>query len=734
MTFYITDLMSLHDLTDMVNEGYVNAQSHPYLPLSIYNYSALAMVKSEWNDVTEHCRGLIVENGTGRIVARGPKKFWNYGQKPANDYPLHTDVLVTKKEDGCFLYNTKVNLWEGGTVKIGDIVSKNLDPVLVGLDDNGTLVPTRITNRFNNGPKKNWMSITVDNPVSLRSGSGAHPNRLKVTKNHHIYVNGDYIAAQEILPGDRLVTQTASIDPYAMKMIRDSLLGDGCVTTTPNGGSKYSEPHSIKQLEYVEYLRTTLGSSGVHRSNTVSGYGSTLVWAGSVVTKNLKVLRDEWYVDGKKIVPQDLTWMDDQTVAKWLMDDGCRVHADGQRDRILFSTNGFTVSDIERLGDRLKEMYGVSYALSEDKRGPNRGFSLRVNSGREDQIAILWERVSPYVHPSLRYKVPEKYRDVQFIPYTVGSRILESTESTVLSVEKEIENTTRNFPSGYVGFDIETETHNYMVNGVVVHNSLGIVWEYKGHYGVATRGSFTSDQAEHATKKINTNEYKWLREAVGWGGNILTPIVEIVYPSNRIVLDYGDRDELMPLGEVAPDGLICARGITGHKLMADADYMTLGEALALPIPDDEEGYVIDILGMEGTILEHQKLKGEEYLRKHRIVSKLSERSVWEAWMGGTYEKMLQDIPDEFHEWCGLVEELLTLRKNIIILEAATEFKKIEHLAEDRRSFAQEAKRVYPKRTNLLFLLLDGSIDKLHDSVMKSLKPKFDDPIVKNTEG
>lgn len=364
MTFYITDLMSLHDLTDMVNEGYVNAQSHPYLPLSIYNYTAMAMVHNVWNDATEHCRGLIVENGTGRIVARGPKKFWNYGQKPANDYPLHTDVLVTKKEDG----------------------------------------------------------------------------------------------------------------------------------------------------------------------------------------------------------------------------------------------------------------------------------------------------------------------------------------------------------------------------------SIGIAWEYKGHYGVATRGSFTSDQAEHATKKINTNEYKWLREAVGWGGDILTPIVEIVYPLNRIVLDYGDRDELIPLGEVSPEGLICARGITGHKLMADADCMTLGEALALPIPDDEEGYVLDILGMEGVVVEHQKLKGEEYLRKHRIVSKLSERSVWEAWMNGTYEKMLQDIPDEFHEWCGLVKESLTLRKNTIILEAATEFKKIEHLAEDRRSFAQEAKRVYPKRTNLLFLLLDGSIDKLHDSVMKSLKPKFDDPIVKNTEG
>lgn len=102
-------------------------------------------------------------------------------------------------------------------------------------------------------------------------------------------------------------------------------------------------------------------------------------------------------------------------------------------------------------------------------------------------------------------------------------------------------------------------------------------------------------------------------------------------------------------------------------------------------------------------------------------------------MDGSYEKMLQDIPDEFHEWCGLVEEALTLRKRTIILEAMLAYKKIEHLKEDRGSFAREAKKVYPQRTSLLFLFLDDNIEKLHDSVMKSLKPKFDKPIVKASE-
>ena len=80
---YITDLFPLEDLNKMVEEGYVNVQTHPTLPLSIYDYSKNCMYARMWNEVTENCRGLIVENFTGKVVARGPRKFYNYGQPEA---------------------------------------------------------------------------------------------------------------------------------------------------------------------------------------------------------------------------------------------------------------------------------------------------------------------------------------------------------------------------------------------------------------------------------------------------------------------------------------------------------------------------------------------------------------------------------------------------------------------------------------------------------------------------
>ena len=61
----------------MVEDGYVNVNKHPDLPLYIYNYSKGCQAKHVWNDVTEACRGLIVDSNQN-IIARPFKKFYNY--------------------------------------------------------------------------------------------------------------------------------------------------------------------------------------------------------------------------------------------------------------------------------------------------------------------------------------------------------------------------------------------------------------------------------------------------------------------------------------------------------------------------------------------------------------------------------------------------------------------------------------------------------------------------------
>lgn len=255
--------------------------------------------------------------------------------------------------------------------------------------------------------------------------------------------------------------------------------------------------------------------------------------------------------------------------------------------------------------------------------------------------------------------------------------------------------------------------------------SLGIIWEYRGYYGVATRGSFQSEQAIHATELLNTDEYWWLRRATN---DISTPVVEIVYPEGRIVLDYGGRDELIPLGEVGPEGVFWWREIVGDPEILNrwSIYTTYEEALKLPIPDDEEGYVLDIMGMEGTVSGHVKLKGAEYLRLHKIVTGLSEKTVWESLVDGTYTQMYSLMPDEFQTWMNEVQNDLDSKYTKIWDSVEEEHKTIVNSLPEgytRKEFALKAKN--SKYVKFLFLFEDKYWDKLTQTIWDSIKPKGD---------
>lgn len=277
--------------------------------------------------------------------------------------------------------------------------------------------------------------------------------------------------------------------------------------------------------------------------------------------------------------------------------------------------------------------------------------------------------------------------------------------------------------------------------------SLGIVWEYDGQFGVATRGSFMSPQAIHATELLNTDEYQWLRQSTD---SIVTPLVEIVYPEGRIVLDYGDRDELIPLGEVGPEGVFWWRHQPGNPLTSYETYMTYGEALKLEIPDDEEGYVLDILGMEGTVRGHVKLKGERYKYLHYIMTNLNARRIWEEYsarilvsIGAEFDKSMdyylnrdhrdmlrvdttkdfwetfESVPDEFIDWVKEVWNRVEDEYNLLMEEALELADKLKTL-EGRERY--EAGKTYEFFKELNFVISRGDVRPLSMRLLRKLMP------------
>lgn len=270
--------------------------------------------------------------------------------------------------------------------------------------------------------------------------------------------------------------------------------------------------------------------------------------------------------------------------------------------------------------------------------------------------------------------------------------------------------------------------------------SLGIGWCYMDeerdtfHWGIATRGSFTSEQAVHATELVRSRKaagYELLPDILDdYHDEGLSYICEIVYPENRIVLDYGERDELIPLGCVNnKTGLITYRPTRDHYgfELVPRSIMpvlpTLADALALPILDDEEGYVLDIL-VDGEVIDHIKLKGERYKELHAAIFGLSEKAIWEQCVEGTEVDFIAALPDEVQPWAQEVADRL-------LGEFAGLSHRIKYVCNsidlgtdiiDRRGQAEYLKAHRPEIMSPVFSLLDGKEDRMIEWVWKKIKP------------
>ncbi|GHH57467.1 RNA ligase [Lentzea cavernae] len=100
MSTRLDDLFDILDLETAIDAGYVRAQQHPHLPLTIFNYTEKAAYERAWTPVTRQCRGLIADSNTSEIVARPFPKFFNHNETEAAALDFNEPVVVTDKADG----------------------------------------------------------------------------------------------------------------------------------------------------------------------------------------------------------------------------------------------------------------------------------------------------------------------------------------------------------------------------------------------------------------------------------------------------------------------------------------------------------------------------------------------------------------------------------------------------------------------------------------------------------
>ncbi len=243
-------------------------------------------------------------------------------------------------------------------------------------------------------------------------------------------------------------------------------------------------------------------------------------------------------------------------------------------------------------------------------------------------------------------------------------------------------------------------------------------------WAIATRGSFTSEQALHATAILRSR----YGEFVPRRG--ITYLYEIVYPENRIVVDYGDTDDLVLLDVLVTETGAAANRVFGHcwpgHVASTFSCRTLADALALDPRTNAEGVVVRFA--DGEML---KIKQEDYVALHKIVTGLNERTVWaHLASGGTVAELCEPLPDEFHEWVGEVAEGLDcafqttlFRVQSVGADILTGISLSGNRDWTRKEFAEAVSGSFLSDiASYLFLWLDGKDERLAQAIWRDLKP------------
>lgn len=249
--------------------------------------------------------------------------------------------------------------------------------------------------------------------------------------------------------------------------------------------------------------------------------------------------------------------------------------------------------------------------------------------------------------------------------------------------------------------------------------SLGILYDDGDGGAIATRGSFTSDQAQHATE-IWKSRYAQRRPPP----KSHTLLFEIVYPANRIVCDYGGLDDLVLLGlvDVATGQSLTAPGPAWPGPVVERlPFSSLADALAAPPRPGKEGVVVHFAYSDQRV----KIKQADYVALHRIVTGLSTRTVWQHLADGhPLADLIERLPDEFHTWVGGVAAGLVDEVNAIHGEVEAEHARILTCLPEgwtRKDYALIAKQ--HQHSAALFRHLDGR--DFRDYCWKLVRPEVE---------
>ena len=244
--------------------------------------------------------------------------------------------------------------------------------------------------------------------------------------------------------------------------------------------------------------------------------------------------------------------------------------------------------------------------------------------------------------------------------------------------------------------------------------SLGILYHYDGKWNCASRGSFDGMHAQWGQHYLKERQ-PFERHLPGEEFHRYTFIVEMIWPENKIVIDYGDERSMRLVG------VRCRE--TGEHLpffhwtkdnepyRLNTDIYGLAITLHMKVPgsygfngvldvlekreqlgDNEEGYVCEF--SDGTRF---KFKGDRYKEMHRLVTGQSYKRIIKMMSEGV------DIPEGY----AISERAAFVRSHVLEIQNQVEQAYALAPKSTRKEYALWIKHNHPSLLPYMFARLDG---------------------------
>lgn len=222
------------------------------------------------------------------------------------------------------------------------------------------------------------------------------------------------------------------------------------------------------------------------------------------------------------------------------------------------------------------------------------------------------------------------------------------------------------FPKFFNYGELTTELPNEPFDTFTKYDgSLGIIYFWRNKWRVATCLSFHSEQAQWAEK--------WLHANINLGAVLVpgaTYLTEIIYPENRIVVLY-DFSGLVMLGiynsfgeEIPHKDIVPLEKHTKFRVASSYNYDSVDAILKIckTLPSSKEGFVVRF--QNGYRV---KIKGDEYVRIHKLISRCTPLAVWEAMREcDNMTTILCDLPEEFQKDLKNIQKILQDKYNKLL--------------------------------------------------------------------